>query len=57
MCYNRIMEKTEIEELIEQAEAIKKKWRKPEVPGRPSDRTWQEVLDNKPYPHLRVGNL
>jgi len=51
------MEKTEIEELIEAAEAAKKKWRKPEVPGRLSHRTWQEVLDHKPYPHLRVGKL
>jgi len=57
MCYNRVMEKTEIEELIEAAEAAKKKWRKPEVPGRLSHRTWQEVLDHKPYPHLRVGKL
>lgn len=51
------MEKTEIDELIEAAEAAKKNWRKPKVVERPSDRTWQEVLENKPYPHLRVDKL
>ena len=51
------MKKTEIEELIEQAKAIKKNWRKPEVPERLSNRAWQEVLDHKPYPHLRVSKL
>jgi len=45
---------TEIEELIKQAERKLKRWRKL-VPGEgrsPSHRSWQEILEDKPYPQL-----
>ncbi len=48
---------TEIDELIKQAEAILK--RKPKVVMNQSSNynTWQELLDGKPYPHIRYGKL
>ncbi|KKL62074.1 hypothetical protein LCGC14_2188840 [marine sediment metagenome] len=48
---------TEIEELIKQAEAQKKKWRKPKQEERLTKRSWQEILDGKSSPHLRLQNL
>jgi len=48
---------TEIEQLIKQAEAIKAR-RQPRVgPSVPSNLSWQELLDGKPYPHLRFVKL
>lgn len=44
---------TEIEQLIKQAV----KWRKPAAKPELTKRTWQEVLDNQPYPRLNVKNL
>jgi len=49
MCYNGIMDKTEIEELIEQAEAQKKKWRKPSNEPPPSFKQWQQIMDDRLY--------
>ncbi len=48
---------TEIESLIKQAKESKEKWKKPVIKRGHSTRTWQEILDNKPYPHLRHDNL
>ena len=49
---------TEIEELIKQAEEVKKRWKKPQIePEGVSALSWQELLDGKPYPHLRYGKL
>ena len=36
---------TEIDELIKQAKLSKKKWKRPKVDYKPSDKTWQELLD------------
>ena len=50
---------TEIEQLIEQAVKVKvrlKSQPKVETPI-PSSLSWQELLDGKPYPHLRYGKL
>ena len=47
---------TEIEELIKQAEAQKKKWRKPRQEEKITNRSWQEILDGKPYPHINTSN-
>jgi hypothetical protein len=43
---------TEIEELIKQAEAAKKAWKKPslERPERHPIKSWQEVMDERVYP-------
>ena len=49
---------TEVKELIKQAEGVLKKWHKPKgIPPPSSGQTWQELLDHKPYPHLRVSKL
>lgn len=48
---------TEIEELIEQAKATLKRWRKPNPEAHISKRPWQGILDNSPYPHLNVKKL
>lgn len=55
--YNVIMEKTEVDELLEAALAQQKKWRKPSNEPKLTHRQWQEILDDAPSPHLRVGNL
>ncbi|MBA7580030.1 hypothetical protein ES708_21916 [subsurface metagenome] len=45
---------TEIEELIKQAEAQKKKWRLPKREERTTDnRTWQEIMDGRGTPDRR----
>ena len=43
---------TEIEELILQAEAVKKRWRKPKADDvkPPRARSWQEILENRKAP-------
>jgi len=43
------MGKTEIEELIEQAEAQKKKWKKPGLERPPSFKQWQQIMDDRLY--------
>ena len=49
---------TEVEELIEQAEEVKKRWKRARIePQGVSGLSWQELLDGKPYPHLRFGKL
>ena len=48
---------TEVEDLIRQAQAVLKDWNKSQLQGTLSERTWQELLDDKPYPHLRIGKL
>lgn len=48
---------TEVEKLIKQALVIKaRKQPRAEAPEL-SNLTWQELLDGKPYPHLRYGKL
>ena len=54
--YNGIMAKTEIEELIEAIKAQPKTWLKPRKKRRPSNRTWNEILDGRPYPQIKVDN-
>ena len=51
------MERTEIEELILEAEAVLKKWRLPRQEEKVTNLTWQELLDGKDYPRLRFGKL
>ena len=48
---------TEIEELIKQANAKLKQWRPPENNPKLTERTWQELLDDTPYPKLHYGKL
>lgn len=48
---------TEVEDLIKQAEEVKANWQKPQSKSKPTDRTWQEILDDVPYPQLRYGKL
>jgi len=48
---------TEIEQLIEQAEAIKENWHEPETKPVLTNRSWQEILDDTPCPALRIGKL
>jgi len=50
---------TEIDALIKAAEAVKArlKLRRKVEPPAPSNLSWQELLDGKPYPHLRFGKL
>ena len=50
---------TEIEELIRQAKETKERLKQVKTPGNrePSNRTWQEILDNKPYPSIRYYSL
>ena len=55
--YNGVMGKTEIEELIEQAESAKKRWRKPEPDYHVTTRSWQEILDNQGYDAQQVAYL
>ncbi len=48
---------TEIEELIKQAEAQKKKWRLPKREERTTDnRTWQEIMDGRGHLDRRHRN-
>lgn len=48
----------EMEELIRQAKKVKGNWRKPKNDGHTvSSLSWQDLLDGKPYPHLRFGKL
>jgi len=49
------VEMTEIENLIKQAKAIKKQRSKPKP--KLTNRSWQEILDGQPYPHLNAKNL
>jgi hypothetical protein len=53
MMYNK-MAMTEIDELIKEAEAAKKAWKKPsnERPERHPIKSWQEVLDSRMGPPL-----
>jgi len=49
---------TEIEMLVEQAEQVLRTWHKQKTINPPvSNLSWQEILDGKPYPHLRHGKL
>lgn len=44
-----------IEELIRQAKETKARWRSPITVLKLTDRTWQEMLDNKDYPKFQLG--
>lgn len=46
-----------IDELIEQAKLLKRKWKPPKRHYGVSDKTWQELLDGGDYPKLRFGKL
>ena len=49
---------TEVEELIKQAKEVKRRLKLPKVNEQPpSNLSWQELLDGKPYPYLRYGKL
>ena len=48
---------TEVEMLIEQAQSIKARQNKPKSHPVLSHRSWQELLDGKPCPSLRVSRL
>ena len=39
----------DLEWLIEQAESVMKKWKKPDNEPRPSYREWQEIMDGRIY--------
>lgn len=47
----------EIDELIKQARVVKARKRARINTERLSSLSWQELLDGKPYPNLRIGRL
>lgn len=51
-CYNSIMGRTEIDDLIEAATEVKRKWRKPsnEHAPHPKARSWKEILEERQVP-------
>ena len=50
---------TEIEELIKQAEGVLKRWHRPqpEERRRLSNKSWQEILENRGYDADKVTHL
>ena len=48
---------TEIEELIEAARAELKKWRLPKQEEKLTNRSWQEIMDERSYPNIDKRNL